>query len=388
MPVLQGVYYQAAPTAPGQPGVRYMCPMALCGGAGLVQQGQMGYGPGSSSFTPEGATQAGQQQFCQQFVSQSFQGNPMYTVTSPTVMGQSCDYQAQCMYHMTSPTDSNNSATGYSYPVSYNSQQQTFVAPNQSQMFYTYQSPQQSNSGQPGQGFMYSGQSGTTYQSTSPPSQSSTVTPSVNMQQGGQGPQPHAVLQGAGMALAQSPGAHYMTFPSPQGGPHMPQNPHFHQPQTFSTPVRAVAPQFVPLAHTMPMGGPGPSMTLPHPFHQPLYCPNMQVPMQLHSGQPSQQGLLGPGLARSPGHVTVSARGLAECGDGDSTADTQAAFRQHTHSQGRQSVLVGNENMYFFNPQNLKEKKCFNGFNYFELEDLDCKIYGNINTDSVGIQSS
>ncbi|XP_052812794.1 cAMP-regulated phosphoprotein 21-like isoform X2 [Mya arenaria] len=339
----QGVFYQTSQGVPGQAGIRYMCPVNYCPGPGHVPQGQIGYSPTPGGVQPDsGAQPAHAQQFCPQYGNQNISGNTVYSVTSQGVMAQSCDYQ--CLYNVTSPTDTNNSAYS-SYPVSYNSQQQTVVAPNQSQMYYTYQNPQQSNTGQPAQGYMYTGQNGITYQSSSPPSQNSTVTQNVNMTlQQAQVQQPQGVVQGVGLGsnvtVTPSPGAHYMTFPSPQGAMTS-HNPHFHQQQTFTSPIRPVAPQFVPMAHTVPMPGhAAQGMPLAQPFHHPLsYRPNMQVPMQMQPSQPPQQPLVVPGVSRSPngqaGHVTVSARGLGEAGACETdTGDTQATFRPQQHSQG------------------------------------------------------
>lgn len=317
-------------------------------------------------------------QYCQQFVG-NYQGNQMYSMTSQgqTVVcqGQSCDYhQSASGYSVTSPMEGSSSGvgTGYCYPVSY-SQQQTVVAGNQSQMYYTVQTPQ-SNPAQSAQGFVqYSGQQGTTYQTNaSPPSQNCTVTHSVNPLENvatqalnmnnmssvntvnvtPQQQQFHTgAVQGMG-PVAPSPGGHFVTsFPSSHQV--MPHSTHFHQPQAFTSPMRSVAPQVVPLP-----GVPVHGQTTPmaQTFHT-VYRPNMQMPMQIYptAAQQAQQpfimaaaaaGMNKPvhQVAGQSSHVTVSAKGLQYEGkvengageNGDASAQVSESITgfRPLHNQG------------------------------------------------------
>ncbi|XP_052254930.1 cAMP-regulated phosphoprotein 21-like isoform X2 [Dreissena polymorpha] len=411
VPAQQTLYYQSSPC---QQPVRYMCSMNYCPQG---HQHQSGFGPGPGVVPvdsgSQGVTQghAHQQQYCpQQYVQQGFHGNQsMYSLTSPnqcqnpTLSGsQSCDYQ--CAYNVTSPVEGsgnvNLNAGGFSYPVTYGGQQQqSFVSGVHHQpapMFYTYQNNQQSNMAGMAPSYMYGAPQGAMYASSSPPTENnqSSATSAANVpqqqpqqlsgnpmnnivtthaalplnsmnsvnvapQQGG-GIVGHGLGQGQGQTMTiasvnpgvTSPGGQYVSFPSV----HNPSQ-QYHQGQSFSGgQLRAVAPQFVPMAagHSgLQMGAMSPMVQ--QPFHQ-VYRLNMQNPMhfsQWQCGQSNPQSLVlsaqavnrSPGhLGSGPGHVTVSAKGLQsegkpdsgalEGGDGNNPGETGHGYGPVNHNTG------------------------------------------------------
>lgn len=315
-------------------------------------------------------------QYCTQYVP-NYQGNQWNSMTSQgqtiACQGQSCDYPSAGGYSVTSPVDGPScvGTGGYCYPVSY-SQQQGVVQGNQSQMYYAVQNPQ-SNPTQTAQGYVqYGGQQGATYQTnTSPPSQNTSVTPSVHALENlstqamnmnnmssvntvNVTPQQHfhtGSVQGMG---APSAGGQFVaSFPSSHQM--MPHTPHFHQPQAFASPMRPVTPQVVPMP-----GVPVHGQTTPmaQAFHT-VYRPNMQMPMQMYptAAQQVQQPLImaaAAGMNKSvhhvtnqpTSHVTVSAKGLqcegkVENGGGENGdavsgrgSESLVGFRPLHHSQG------------------------------------------------------
>lgn len=330
---------------------------------------QQGYGL-APSVVVEGNNQGyPTHQYCQQYV-QNYQGNQMYSMTSQgqTVgcQGQSCDYHSAGVYNVTSPIEGPSvvGTGGYCYPVY--SQQQTVVAGNQSQLYYTVQTPQ-SGLTQAAQGYVqYSGQQGTTYQpNTSPPSQNSTVTPNVhqletvatqavnvnNMSSVNVTPQQQfhtGAVPGVCTTTPSASGQFVASFPSHQMMPHVP---HYHQPQAFTSPMRPVTPQVVPMPGVAVHGQTNP-MT---PTFHTVYRPNVQMPMQIYpsAAQQAQQPLfVASGMGKAVGgqqtsHVTVSAKGLqtegkVENGSGENGepipvqgTDVVAGIRPVLANQGR-----------------------------------------------------
>ena len=375
--MFQGVYYQGSEAIGGQQGVRFMCSMnyqSPTQGANT----QQGFGL-TPTVVVEGNNQAQAyptHQYCQQYV-QNYQGNQMYS-QGQTVgcQGESCDYPSGGGYSVASPVEGPScvGTGGYCYPVSY-SQPQGVVSCNQSQMYYTVQTPQSTPTQATGQqGFVqYSGQQGTTYQTnTSPPSQNSTVTHSVhqldnvatqamnNMNSVNTAtPQQHYTTGGVqpGMAaVTPSPGGQFVTsFPSSHQM--MTHAPHYHQPQAFTSPLRPVTPTVVPMpgvhGQTTPMG---------QTFHT-VYRPNMQMPMQIYpqAAQQGQQPLMMAaasinkpihhGSGQQSSHVTVSAKGLqcdgkldSEGGENGDVVSVQATesltgFRPLHLNQGKINFL-------------------------------------------------
>lgn len=309
-------------------------------------------------------------QYCPQYV-QNYQGNQMYSMTSQgqTVgcQGQSCDYQSAGGYSVTSPVDGPScvGTGGYCYQVPY-SQQQGLVPGNQSQMYYTVQNPQ-SNQTQTAQGYVqYSGQQGTTYQTnTSPPSQKTSVTPSVhplenvvtqavNMNNMSSvntvTPQQQQFHTGAVQGMGTPTGGQFVaSFPSSHQM--MSHTPHYHQPQAFATPMR---PQMVPMP-----GVPVHGQTTPmaQAFHT-VYRPNMPMQIYPNAAHQVQQPLIMAAAAagmnkpahhvtgQPSSHVTVSAKGLqcegkVENGGGENGdvvpgqgPESLASFRSLHQNQG------------------------------------------------------
>lgn len=286
--------------------------------------------------------------------------------------GQS-DANYQCGYSVTSPVECQTGpgTNGYNYPVPF-SQHQTMVAPNQSQMFYSVQN-QQSNQPPAQSGYVYSGQQGTTYQTSTPPSQNSTVAPNVQLNSVAGQPvnmntintantvnqtvapqQTPGVVQGSGgmgNAIPTQSTQYVSSFQTSHPTMHHTQQ--FHHPQSFSTPIRPVTPHVVPM-QGVPVHGNSASA---HSFHS-VYRPNMQMPMQIHQQQPQvqqQQALAATTGSKTPQtptqHVTVSAKGLSfetspvkvENGSGESSdlMDVQMAntmFRPHAPNPGKLSI--------------------------------------------------
>lgn len=344
--------------------------------------------PSAGVQTPQGYTQVqaihmegssqGQQypthQYCQQY-TQGYQGNQMYPMTSQGQnlgQGQS-DVNYQCGYSVTNPLEGQTGQgnNGFSYPVPF-SQQQTLVAQNQSQMFYTVPNQQSTQAPVP-QGYVYSGQQGTTYQANTPPSQNTTVTPNVQLNTVGAQPvnlntmntvsavniasqQPQGIMQGSAVMGSTVPAQSTQYISSFQTShPTMHHTQQFHHPQSFTSPIRPVAPQLVPI-QGVPVQGHGATA---HTFHS-VYRPNMQMPMQIIHQQPQvqqqQQGMMVSAVSKSAQtptqHVTVSAKGLpvetsaggggkVENGSGESCeavpVDVQmanSAFRPHAPNPG------------------------------------------------------
>ncbi|XP_060585638.1 cAMP-regulated phosphoprotein 21-like isoform X3 [Ruditapes philippinarum] len=365
----QGMFY---PATAGQHPVRYMCSYGMPSSGVQSQQG----------FTPmqgmqvEGNNQ-GQQypahQYCQQYI-QGFQGNQMYPMTSQgqTIGQGQSDVNFQCGYSVTSPVEgqTGQGSNGYNYPVPFSQQQQTVVAPNQSPMYYTVQN-QQSTQAPVQQGYVYSGQQGTTYQTNTPPSQNSTVTPNVQLNTVGAQPvnlnnmnmasavniasqQTQGIVQGSAVVGGgvQAQNTQYMSS-FQTSHPNMHHSQHYHHPQSFTSPIRPVAPQVLPI-QGVPVGNTAPAQTF-----QSVYRPNMQMPMQIHHQQPhvqqQQTTMVGSAVSKPvqtpTQHVTVSAKGLSfesspgvgkvENGGGESCeslpVEVQMAntvYRPHAPSQG------------------------------------------------------
>ncbi|KAL4228442.1 R3H domain-containing protein 1 [Mactra antiquata] len=366
----QGIYYQGSPAVQGQQMVKYMCPYNV---PGQGVQTPQGYAP--IQTVPIDSGGQGQQyttHYCQQYVP-NYQGNQMYSMTSQgQAMGgvEHGDVSYQCGYSVTSPVEGQNN--NYSFPVPF-SQQQTVITPNQSQMLYVRN--QQANPAMVPHGYVYSGQQGTSYQSNTPPSQNnSTVTPNVQMNPVNQPvnmsgvsnisvtPQqtPGGVVQGSGVNPGQSaPYISSLQSSYPIISHHTSK---YHQPQSFSSPVRHVNPQIVPI-HGLQMQGQSNQVA---PTFQGVYRPNMQLPMQMHPQQQQQgpnqqlgqqqQQLLVTAVSKSQHqsssqHVTVSAKGLTYDTTTPGTSTENGGSGQHDTGGGGDTSIIDHMTNVTYRPQ-------------------------------------